>query len=125
MAERVTIGMVGCGSMAGAHMQGFKTLWEHELRDFEIVATPWGSGCSFLVTWPLHYLAQGKARAVLGCGDPSARKFMKTDEINFTLPFEMYERMLDRWPDSFLKAEAWKSVKKRVAKSRHAWGEDE
>ena len=39
MADRATIGMIGCGSMAGAHVRGFKELWEHDLRDFEIVAT--------------------------------------------------------------------------------------
>jgi predicted dehydrogenase len=39
MADRVTIGMIGCGGMAGAHVKGFKGLWEKELRDFEIVAT--------------------------------------------------------------------------------------
>ena len=38
MAEKVTIGMIGCGSMAGAHVRGFKALWEKDLRDFEIVA---------------------------------------------------------------------------------------
>jgi len=39
MAERVTIGMIGCGSMAGAHMRGLRELWQKDLRTFEVVAT--------------------------------------------------------------------------------------
>jgi hypothetical protein len=90
--------------------------------DFEIVATPWGSGCSFMVTWPLHYLAKGKARAVLGCGDPSARKFMKTDEMTFTVPYALYEAFLARWRESFLETDTWSIVKKKIVKSKVALG---
>ena len=39
MSEKVRIGMVGCGGMAGAHRNGYKTLWEKKIRDFEIAAT--------------------------------------------------------------------------------------
>ena len=39
MSDRVRIAMAGCGGMAGAHRQGYQTLWEHGLREFEIMAT--------------------------------------------------------------------------------------
>ena len=39
MAERVTIGMTGCGGMMGAHERGFRELWDKGIRNFEIVAT--------------------------------------------------------------------------------------
>jgi len=39
MSERVRIGLIGCGGMAGAHRDAYRELWEHELRDFEILAT--------------------------------------------------------------------------------------
>ncbi len=91
--------------------------------DWEIVAAPLGSGCSFMVTWPLHYLAQGKARAVLGCGDPSDRPHMKPDEIPFTIPYLLYEAFLAKWRDSFLGTDTWNMVKKKIAKSREVWGE--
>lgn len=91
--------------------------------DFEVVATPFGAGCSFMVTWPLYYLAQGKARAVLGCGDPSARKFMKADEMTFTVPYVLYEAFLTRWRESFLQTDTWNVVKKKIVRSKEAWGE--
>lgn len=39
MADRLTLGMVGCGGMAGAHRKGYQALWERGIRNFEIVAT--------------------------------------------------------------------------------------
>lgn len=39
MADKVRIGMIGCGGMMGAHRDGYRTLWEHDYRDFEITAT--------------------------------------------------------------------------------------
>lgn len=39
MVEKVTMAIVGCGGMAGAHWEGLKKLWEAGLRDFEITAT--------------------------------------------------------------------------------------
>ena len=39
MTENVTIAIVGCGGMAGAHREGLRKLWEAGLRGFEIIAT--------------------------------------------------------------------------------------
>jgi predicted dehydrogenase len=39
MAEAVRLAMIGCGGMAGAHREGYQTLWEAGLRDFRITAT--------------------------------------------------------------------------------------
>ena len=38
MAERIKMGLVGCGGMSGAHMRAYQELWAKGLRDFEIVA---------------------------------------------------------------------------------------
>ena len=91
--------------------------------DLEAVQSPWGAGCSNLVAWPLHYLSEGKNKAVLGGWDPSCRKFLKTDEITFTVPYAMFEQMLLRWQDSFLTADAWETVMKKIERSKKTWGE--
>jgi uncharacterized protein (DUF169 family) len=104
--------------ISGLHvLAGFVT------NDFEAVAAPFGADCSYLVTWPLHYLAQGKLKAVLGGWDPSARKFLKPDELSFAVPWEMYARMVRRWPESFLTTETWANVKKKIALSYKTWKE--
>ncbi|MFQ6132327.1 MAG: Gfo/Idh/MocA family protein [Armatimonadota bacterium] len=38
MSDKVTIGIVGCGGMAGAHVKGFKELYDKGLDAFEITA---------------------------------------------------------------------------------------
>ena len=38
MAERIKMGLVGCGGMSGAHMGGYRNLWEKGIRDYDIVA---------------------------------------------------------------------------------------
>jgi predicted dehydrogenase len=39
MAEKVTLAIVGCGGIAGAHREGLRKLWEAGIRDFEVIAT--------------------------------------------------------------------------------------
>lgn len=100
----------------------------HQLATFvtndpEAVASPWSAGCGSLVVWPMHYLAKGENKAVVGGWDPSARKFYKTDELSFTVPARMFEQMLNRFGESFLTRKSWKTVQKKIARSRKAWGE--
>lgn len=92
-------------------------------NDIQVVVSPWGAACTNLVAWPFKYLLEGKNKAVLGGWDPSARKFFKTDELTFTVPFEMFRQMLDRFESSFLTTKTWGIVQKKIARSRRVWGE--
>jgi hypothetical protein len=107
----------------GEVMAGLCELAAFVTEDFEVVVSPFGAGCSYMVSWPLKYMAQGRTKAVLGGWDPSNRKFLKTDEVTFSIPYEMYLLFLKRWQDSFLKTETWAGIKKRIAKSKEVWGE--
>lgn len=100
----------------------------HQLATFvtndpEVVASPWGAACTNLITWPLKYLGKGENKAVLGGWDPSARKFFKTDELSFTVPYEMFGQMLERFEQSFLTTKTWATVQKKIARSKRTWGE--
>lgn len=90
-------------------------------NDPEVVVSPWGAGCGSLIVWPLHYLSKGMNKAAVGGWDPSARKFFKTDELTFTLPFQMFTDMLNCYTDSFLATKNWKIVQKKIARSNQAW----
>ncbi|MDD9302360.1 MAG: DUF169 domain-containing protein [Desulfobacter sp.] len=92
-------------------------------HDPEVVASPWSAACGSLVAWPMHYLQKGEHRAVVGGWDPSARKFFKTDELSFTLPYEMFLTMLEQYSQSFLKTKTWANVQKKIHKSKKAWNE--
>ncbi|MEF2146581.1 MAG: DUF169 domain-containing protein [Desulfovibrionaceae bacterium] len=91
--------------------------------DAESVASPWGSGCSTLVTWPLLYRRRGQTRAVLGGWDPSMRKLLKTDELFLTVPLHLYEQMVERWHESFLGGARWQAQRKKIERSKKVWGE--
>ncbi|MBW1787038.1 MAG: DUF169 domain-containing protein [Deltaproteobacteria bacterium] len=93
-------------------------------NDPEVVVSPWSAGCGSLAAWPLHYLARGKNKAVVGGWDPSARKYFKTDELSFTVPFQMFTEMLNRHGESFLVTKDWATVQKKIARSKKAWGEN-
>ncbi|OIQ50147.1 hypothetical protein BerOc1_02077 [Pseudodesulfovibrio hydrargyri] len=94
--------------------------------DMDCVVSPFGAGCTNLVAWPLYYKEKGLDKAVLGGFDPSARKFLKTDELTFTVSLSFYEKMLAALPDSMFTHETdWKGVRKKVDRSLKAWGEDE
>lgn len=93
-------------------------------NDPEVVASPWAAACGGIVTWPRTYLARGLNRAVVGGWDPSARKFLKTDELSFTVPWGMFEDMLRRYSESFLTTHTWETTRKKIARSRRAWGEE-
>lgn len=104
-------------------MTGLYTLATFATGDPEIVASPFGAGCGHLVSWPLYYQSRGRERAVLGSFDPSARKFLKTDELTLSMPLTLYVKMLDALPESVFTAEAWPTVKTKITRSRKAWGE--
>lgn len=92
--------------------------------DMECVVSPFGAGCTNIVSWPLYYKEQGLEKAVIGGFDPSARKFMKVDELTFTVPLSLYEKMLATLPESMFNQDTeWKNVRKKVARSAKAWGE--
>lgn len=104
-------------------LSGLHQLATFVTNDPEAVASPWSAACGSLVVWPLHYLEKGLNKAVIGGWDPSARKFFKTDELSFTVPFGMFTDMTNRYEDSFLKTDTWDSVQKKITRSKKAWGE--
>ena len=104
-------------------LTGLHQLATFVTNDPEVVASPWGAACSNLVVWPLHYISKGLKKAVIGGFDSSARKFFKTDELSFTMPFSMFTEMTKRYDESFLKTETWANVQKKIDRSKKAWGE--
>ena len=90
-------------------------------NDPEVVASPWGPACGSLVTWPMKYLRGNQTKAVLGGWDVSARKFFANDELSFTVPYPLFEQMIERYEESFLTKKAWGLVQKKIERSRNVW----
>ena len=102
---------------------GLNQLATFVTNDPEVVVSPWSSACGSIAVWPLHYMARGENKAVIGGWDPSARKFFKTDELSFTVPFQMFRAMIDRYRESFLITKTWALVQKKIERSKKVWNE--
>ena len=119
--------MISAGSGGFARSQGRPPVVHTVFTtgDMDCVVSPFGAGCTNIVSWPLFYQAQGVEKAVIGGFDPSARKYMKVDELTFTVSWSLYQEMLKTLPESMFNVHgAWKEVCKKVARSAKAWGED-
>lgn len=106
-------------------MSGLHFLSTYLTNDLHAVATPFGAGCTYLVTFARQFAARGERKAVLGGWDPSCRKYYKTDELSFSVTWPLFEDMLARWQDSFLTRQAWRICRKKIALSNKTWGEAE
>ena len=102
----------------GEVLTGLYSLAVYAAGHHTVVVTPFGAACGAMIAWPLVYQQRGQERAVLGGFDPSARKFMKTDELIFSIPLTLYRKMLDAMETSALTRSTWQVVRKKVMKSR-------
>ncbi len=104
-------------------LSGLHRLATFVTNDSEVVVSPSAAACGSLVVWPLYYLSKGLNKAVIGGMDPSARKYLKTDELTFTMPFGMFTEIINRFDETFLKTDTWATVEKKIRKSKKVWGE--
>ncbi len=102
-------------------LSGLFALACYATGDHNAVASPFGAGCTNIIAWPLIYQQRGLERAVIGGFDLSARKFMKTDELSFAMPFALYRKMLEAMETSALTRHTWQGVRKKVARSERTW----
>lgn len=103
---------------------GLHVLTTYASGDPHAVVSPFGACCTQIIRWPQVYAARGEEKAVLGGFDPSARKFLKTDEMTFAVPRSLYEKMLGVMEKSALTRHTWRNDRTKVLRSRRAWGEE-
>ena len=88
--------------------------------EIEAVQTPFGVGCCTLVSWPRKLLLKGEKKAIIGGFDATCRKYLRKDEVSFTISFELFLEMLDEWQESVLGTEYWSHVVKKIKKGKSA-----
>lgn len=116
---------IGCGN-AVFEAKGEELGRAFLVSDMDCVVSPFGAGCTNMLAWPLYYQQQGLGKAVLGGFDPSARKCMKPGELTFAVPLGLYRKMLAALPESMFNMDGeWKNIRKKIARSAKAWGEEE
>ncbi len=92
---------------------GLNALTVFLTSDMNSVQTPFGVGCCSLISWPRKFLQQGKNKAVIGCCDVTCRKYLKKDELTFTVPYNLFLRMLTEWENSIINTSWWEKTRKR------------
>jgi len=91
-------------------------LTNYALETTEAVYTPFGSGCSTILTYPLKEAENEQPRAILGMFDVSARPMVEEDILTLSIPFSLFLKLLENVSGSFLETESWKKVLKRIRK---------
>ena len=97
-------------------LSGLFTLTNYALERTDGVYTPFGSGCSALLTHPLKEAEKEEPRAILGLFDVSARPMVEKDVLTLSMPYSVFLRLVENISGSFLQTGSWKKVLQRIQK---------
>ena len=95
-------------------LSGLYNLANFDTADPNAVVAPWGSGCSSIIQDPYLENDSANPRAVIGMFDTSARPFVATDELSFSVPMKKFTAMVGNMEESFLITKSWKVIQKRI-----------
>jgi hypothetical protein len=91
------------------------TAWAYyDNNAIDTVYTPFGSGCSSIVSYAVKENREGGRRCFIGMLDPSARPLVPTYELAFVIPTCRFLEMLSTMRDSALFQKAFSIVRKRI-----------
>jgi uncharacterized protein (DUF169 family) len=100
-------------------LSGLFSLANFEGGELNRAFTPWGSGCSSIVTYPFLERDSACPRAVIGLFDISARRFAPEGALTFSVPMSLFERMVHNMEESFLTTNSWTILQKRIQGTKH------
>jgi hypothetical protein len=98
-------------------LSGLFTLANYALETTEAVYTPFGSGCSTILSYPLKEAEKEKPHAILGMFDVSARPMVEKEVLTLSIPYSIFLKLLENVKGSFLETESWKRVLGRITKN--------
>jgi len=79
------------------------------------VSTPFGSGCSTVVTQTINENRRGGRRTFIGFFDPSVRPHFDANILSFTIPMSRFKEMYQTIKDTCLfGTHAWAAMQKRI-----------
>ncbi|MDR0940320.1 MAG: DUF169 domain-containing protein [Mediterranea sp.] len=99
-------------------LSGLATWTFYDTNSPDAMVTPFGSGCSSIVTTTALENRQGGKRTFLGLFDPSVRPYFEKDILSFAIPMSRFREMYDTMRQSCLfGTHAWAKVKERIEES--------
>jgi uncharacterized protein (DUF169 family) len=95
-------------------LSGLFTLANFDQSEPNSTFTPFGAGCGSIVHYPYLEKDNERPRAVIGMFDPSARPYVASGELTFSVPMVKFLKMISYMDESFLITDSWKKVQKRI-----------
>ena len=96
-------------------LSGLTTWAFYDTNAFDTVATPFGSGCSSVVTLTVLENQKDGKRCFLGFFDPSVRPHFEANLLSFTIPMSRFKEMYHTMRESCLfDTHAWGKIKERI-----------
>jgi len=95
-------------------LSGLFTLTNYALEKTNAVQTPFGSGCSAILSYPLKEAEKAEPRATLGMFDVSARPMVEKDILTLAMPYSLFLTLLENVQGSFLETGSWEKVRRRI-----------
>lgn len=99
-------------------LSGLFTLANFDMAEPNSVFAPFGAGCASTIQYPYLEKDADMPRAVLGTFDVSARPFVSSDMLTFSVPMNRFEHMVADMEESFLITESWSRVRTRITTSK-------
>lgn len=79
------------------------------------VVSPFGSGCSSVVTQTINENRKGGRRTFIGFFDPSVRPYFEPDKLSYTIPMSRFKEMCETMRQSCLfDTHAWGKIRERM-----------
>ncbi len=100
-------------------LSGLFTLASFDEAEPNGVFAPFGSGCSTIVQYPYIERGSHRPRGVIGMFDVSARPFVPSSALTFSVPMNKFVTMIENMEESFLITDSWKKVQKRLGSTRY------
>ena len=94
-------------------ISGLFTLANYDLS-YDGVIAPFGSGCSSIIMHPILEGRKRQPRCIIGMFDPSARPYVESDTLTFSVPIKRFIQMVENMTESFLITPTWKTIKRRL-----------
>jgi len=95
-------------------LSGLFTLASFDEAEPNGVFAPFGSGCSSIIQYPYLEKDSARPRGVIGMFDPSARPFVPSSALTFSVPMNKFYRIIENMEESFLITDTWKAIQKRI-----------
>lgn len=96
-------------------LSGLATWAFYDTNAPHCVSTPFGSGCSSVVTYTVIENRKAGKRCFLGFFDPSVRPYFEANLLSFTIPMSRFKEMYHTMRESCLfGTHAWGKIKERI-----------